>query len=334
MFWRKVGRRYHLIHSYRDGRGKVCQLKVRQFLDAESLERQLARWGELERELRALHPRVDGERLRAQAEQALREADPPGVDRAARARELCRQLRRLVDDDPGLAPLVERALSREQPSEKGLSRARELLQDGHCVEAERALVKLRRRWRGLVPAGRRPMLAERERLEPYNRTLSLLAEVYRRRGRFRRAVEVGAERVRLDPSPDALLDWSEALHRGGDPQAALEAVRRVPATDRRRFYHEAAALLELGREREALQPLLRAMARDRKPAQELRRVGSPYWERYGPLWGPSARDFLRRVEKELMVRVRLTWLESDGRRITRLVPRHAQAVLRARLGVE
>lgn len=338
MFLRKVGRRYHVIHSYRDGRGKVCQWPVRQFLDVESLERQLADWEGLEVELRALLPgsRTDWGRLRAQAEKAVSQGERRSDDRAARARALCRQLRRLLDDEPELVPLVHRALGREAPAAEKLARAENWVRDGQWARAEQALVKLRRRWRPLLPAGRRPLLAERERLALFTRALTLLAEVRRRTGQWAGAAAVCAERARMDPTPEALLDWSEALHRSGRPEQALEAVRRIPATDRRRFYHEAAALLELGRQQEALQPLLRALARDRKPAQQLRRlekVGSPYWERYGALWGPAARDFLLRVEKELMVRVRLTWLESDGRRVTRLVPRHAQRFLLARLGV-
>lgn len=86
MFLRQMGRRILILHSYRDGLGKVCQRRLGHFLDSTSLEKQLD-------ELPGRCPEFAGEwvRLRQRA-QALLDSTRPLQPRERQARKAIQTL--------------------------------------------------------------------------------------------------------------------------------------------------------------------------------------------------------------------------------------------------
>lgn len=216
--------------------------------------------------------------------------------------------------------------------------------DGGLWRLEGELLARHRRWKGAekayreaaridrhgLPTNRRVFHPEEPAAQPYLLDLEGLAMVLERQGRLEEACEVLGERVRLCPEPAAREALGAALHRAGQFQGARQEFRKLPDSDWRRHYHEAATWLEQGAAMTGLEVLLRAIARNDGPACTLpprfrggTRVARPdyhYWEQFGELWGEEARRFLRAVREERMVRFRMTELGKQRYRVRKVMP--------------
>ena len=98
MFLRKMGRRYLLLHNYRDGSGRVCQRRLGHFERATELRRSLT-CDDWRAEFSRKHPdlSVDWERLRERTEELA--DDQAHISRAERIRILTRNLVTLLREE-------------------------------------------------------------------------------------------------------------------------------------------------------------------------------------------------------------------------------------------
>lgn len=346
MFLRALGNRFFLFHSYRDGLGKVKQRRLHTFVSPEALRAHLEprAWAALQANLTSRCPElsVDWERLRAQAQSMLQAS--PATRRPVqkeRLQQACRVIARLIDEEPDPGPILEELEKlRDRALERAprLEDARKLVQSGQLPKAESLLLAIKGSAEALLPVRRTKSDPSESRAQPYLEALDLLAEVYRRSGRLQDALEMLQVRLRHCPTPEARTACAILFLQLGHAEAALAQLQQVPGDAAERWYNEAAVHLSLGQERDALVPILRGLSRDKAVAKEVNRLldprkvrgqapgrGAAYWERFGALWTPSARQFLQRVAAEPMVRWYLRL--KDGKKARTLVKEFSLEIL-------
>ena len=195
MFIRKHGRRYLILHSYRDGRGKVCQRRLGYFLDAAGLQRQLA---ELPVRCPDLADGLDGLRNRGQA--ILGDGSPceAAPQRAQRIRRAARLLSTYLAEES--EPEVWRECNDE------LAALRSKLPAAEMDEVERA--------RGRLSPRRRRFDPSEVEAQPYREALDKRAAELAQEGRLAESAEVLSERIQRCPTSAArrpmarcCIDW-------------------------------------------------------------------------------------------------------------------------------
>lgn len=428
MFLRKIGRQFLLLHSYREGTTRVCQLVVERFKGILELQACLENWGSLQRHVEVRFPqvRVDwdglrekllklveregGDRLDAQTRisptgavlgsatttgRAVNQVarQPRGTGRAGKVergeqldpvslrvlalRRAVSRTRRLVEQEtdpevlrlagrdlsqlavqidqvvPVEADKVERELTEASKVEaecpkaacRHLRRAQRLRPwDGQLWRLEGELLTRHNRWKGAerayreackldyhrLPPGRRLVDPGDAEAEGYLLDLDGLARALTSQGRWDEACLVLTERAQRCRSARAWEALGSALHRAGKYAEAREQFRKLPDSDWRRHYHEAATWLEQGAVVSALAPLLRAMARNDWPSCTLAprfkggpRVNRPdcdYWECFGGLWSEESKVFLRAVRDDRLVRISLSCLGERRARARVIIP--------------
>lgn len=314
MFVRKRGRRYLILHSYRDGRGKVCQRRLGAFVDAPGLVRQLAELPERCPEMAAFLPK-----LQVQAEALLREQSSDPERRAQRIRRTARLLSTYLaeESDPEVLRKVAPELHDLQvklpvPESTPLSRSRARLSPR------------RRRYDPSDPQA-----------QAYLQALDQEADHLTEQARIQEGAEVLAERVRLCPTADARLAYGALLQQLGRPKEAEGQYERVPPCHAARHYNCAALYWASNKREEALVHLMRGLTREPEVMQALVRMqqGKPiirptdYWQRFGSLWPPDARAFAALICAQSVVRHRLNNMLRRRVLVRELIPAHTRAWL-------
>jgi tetratricopeptide (TPR) repeat protein len=322
-----------MLHSYRDGRGKVCQRRLGHFCDAAGLDRQLA-------ELPGRCPEFAGEvdKLRARGQALLSDGWAGGQPRVERMRAAIRSLLRGLaeEKDPEvmgllaaeLEPLRAR-LEGRGPNEfdRPLAEAEEQIHTGDLEGAERNLGELVRATRGLLPPGRQCFDPSELQVWPHLQALELLGHVLTRQDRLPEAARVMAERVRRCPTAPARLRYGSLLQKLGRPAEALQQYQCLPDAEADGHYHLASLRWQQGLPEEALVHLLRGLLRDPYPMEALARMeggksvwrGDRYWNQYGDLWTAPARRFAVFICRQHLVRRKLRLARERGVKVRSLV---------------
>lgn len=345
MFFRQRKNRILLLHSYRDGEGKVCQRRLATFLSSAELQGLLSdgdRWADA---LQQAHPdiRCNAEHLRELAAAWLeKNGHPQPDDTSAPSR----------DDPESELPLqsIKELIAQEACPEKLAHWAKELDElSAECrrkaayrpptlAEIENALA------RGELDAARVLL----EELLPFSRNqrrtvqettllrcLELLGEVWKRLGQPEKALPLLEERVRCRPDPDAIAAYGACLHTLGQHELALKQYRRLPKSEARRFFHLAATLWELEQHAECVEHLAQGLLRDRTVGDwmsalqcgEVHRAG-PYWQQWSELWSPGARDFFATAFRQFHLRWTVRMAQEAKRKPRRAMsPGATRAVL-------
>ncbi len=318
MFLRRSGRRILLLHSYRDGRDQVCQMRLGHLLEEEALERfDCPDWkAEIEASLPRL--RVKWSHLRerlvlllASGGERLRRACKREDMVEERLKALLRALAYETDSkvlDRVAAVVQDRA--RCQRASWG--RAEECLDQGDLKAAEQEL-------RDLVARGR-AQLAPPE-VKSYLLAQARLGQLLLQQGRFRECAEVERQRAACCPTREACLDLGAVLQRQGMLEAAAAQYARLPRRSAWRHYNLASAALQAERYEEGLWHLLRGFGRGRGEVFALRHLeagrppgfGREYWDRYGHLWGERARRFFLVARAEPLVGSRICRADERGK---------------------
>lgn len=321
MFLRKMGRRYLLLHAYRDGRGRVCQRRLGHFEGAEEMRQRL-----LEPEWRAGlqrdYPdvRMDWGRLSQDAQRL--EAQPtlvrPPVSRGkASLQGLVRKLVRAAAEEQDQQVLTQalqilqsrvRSLQRVDPQ---LQRGEEYLQAGQFVEAEAE-------FEAVVWKSRLDLPAARSRLEEpeagaHLRALRGLSEALEAQGRLAESSQVAQQRVRMNPARQALVEYGARLQQEGRLEEAAAQYRRIPWNHGWRHFNLASLAWQQGKREECAEHLLNGLVQADDVAYCLLRIyrqQSPgrshsYWESFGKLWDEQGRGFVLALYWDPLVRYEL-----------------------------
>lgn len=216
--------------------------------------------------------------------------------------------------------------------------------DGQLWRLEGELLARHHRWKGAEKAYREACLLDFHRLpsgrrlvgpgdaeaQGYLLDLDGLAHALAYQGRWEEVCPVLRERAQRSPGARAWEALGVALHHAGKFAEAREQFRKLPDSDWRRHYNEAASWLEQGAVMSALPPLLRAMARNDWPSCTLAprfkggpRVSRPdcdYWECFGELWSEESKAFLRAIREDRLVRSSLSYLGKKRARARVVIP--------------
>jgi len=311
MFFRQVGRKILLLHSYRDGTGRVCQRRLAHFGDLEEARGQLAdpAWQQAFQE-RYPDLGLDGPGLCRKVE-ALQPSEPPRRPQSPRlnhqkAESALNTLRRLCEQDPELKASI----------------AAGLLQIVQSQPEEEAEVKVRLR-----------------QTPPQRKELEDLAERLQSEDRLEECCQVRAQLVARFPEEKSWADYGEMLQRLGRDEQALQQYAKLPRKKSLRHYQMASVLIGQQRLSEGLQHLGLGMNRNRDIADALVRIekghkphkGGEYWERYGELWKAPARQFFLAVYKQSLVKMTLARAENLGVHRRRLFSSLASAAVLGRI---
>ena len=355
MFLRKRGRRFLVLHSYRDGRGKVCHRRLGHFCDRAGMDRLLVQLPE-----RFPRPVDELTRLREQAEAELGESAEGasgergwggvGVraasERAERLRRATRALLTMLaeEDDPQVLDSLRGDLdelgtrigapARERIEEQ-LAEADLQLAEGKLDEAERGFRELVQVTRSRLPPRRRRLDPSEPEVANYLRSVERLHEILEKKGRLAEGAEVVAEAVERCPTPQGRLTYGWLLQRLGRPQQALEQYARVPMREAERHYNSASACWQSGDYDEALVHLLRGLTRAPQVVEALGRMakgkqvwrGDHYWRLYGDVWPQAARRFVLAIASQHLVRHNLRLAREKPGQVRNLVLAHSRVWL-------
>jgi len=322
MFLRKRHQRYVLLHSYRDGRGRVRQRRLGHFEGKDALARHLQpeRWQQWKAAFVEEHPEVnvDWQRLQIQAQKFVDDSDPadkPGAltkrrtSRKSREEKIEQHLRALTslleqESQPEflqrIVPKLEQLLSEVVPLNDELGSLRKRLHQ------ERAKLPPKRSFHPTDP-----------QVVPYLEALHPLLQALEGDGQWDECARLLAQRVHRCPCPQAFADFGAILQLLGRVDEAIEQYECIPNREAVRHYNLASCCFQAGRTEQALEHLLRALNRDRTVADTLKRMEKghavdPYWQRYGRLWSQKARSFLQQVYRQFPVRRRLRQVGERG----------------------
>ena len=327
MFLRKNGRRIYLLHSYRDGRGQVCQRRVGNFVDSADLERQLA-------DLPTRCPEIasgDLSKLRGQAEDLLAGIEVKPARGAERIRRATRTLLRLLAEEN--ADTLSVVSGELQTLKARLCQTAESHEQASEIQAE-----TEEKLRSQALAARSRLSPRRRRLDPTEATALphviatyRLADFLSRQGRLQESAEVFEQLV--CPTAATRLAYGAVLHKLGRRAEALEQYSRVPRAFAYRHYNSASACWEEGRPEEALVHLLHGLMREPQVVEALERSekgllvkqGGVYWEIFGDLWTSGGRRFVLNVCSQLIVKWRLREALARGVQVRNLVPVRSRA---------
>ncbi len=300
MFLRRMCRRILILHSYRDGRGKVCQRRLGHFTDLAGLEREL---DDLPRRCPDLH--WDGSRLRDQASKLLNEASHSPVP-SERARKALRTLLNWFAEEPDPGQLATLRV-----------RLRQMDLDESNNPIEQA--------RSALPSRRKRFDPSDPKAQAYLETLEQMA---RHQDQPEEKAQILGQRVQACPDPQALLQYGVALQQLGRHHEAIEQYQRVPDDEGHRHYNTCSTYWQLGDFEQALVHLLRGIARQPETADALFRMqqgkpvlrGGSYWDEFGELWDQIGRRFVVAIARIPLVRRRLRQAQQSQRKVRSLVP--------------
>lgn len=299
MFLRQLGRQVLVLHSYRDGTGKVRQRCL-------GRARSRQEWCELEGRLAQ-----EGERLRPRALELLGESGGE-VRRRDQLEKMAAALLRLLAEGEVPTPSLE------------LLRLRLSGEGGEASQRERSRLSPRRK--RFDPT--------EEEARPYLRALE--EEAVGLQGQGSACLEVRRERAQTCRDLQGHTDYAWELGRQGRWGLGAEAMLELPLGDAWSNFNRAALGWQQGELGSCLHHLFRGLARDPRMLLDLqkgrgREVASPYWEQYGERWGESGRRFLLWVGEFQKVRYQLWRVARQGVRMRTLVKAHSCKILLEKL---
>lgn len=317
MFLRRMGRKILVLHSYRDGSGRVCQRRLADFDSADEAAERLADRG-WRNALQERYPELVGQAERLPARLAClpgsRKRIPVTRGREQKVGSALRTLLRLTQEAPSLKAQVAVALL-------------ELSQlDLPIDESPRTC------WDSRDPKGAAQCAA-----------LENQASLLESQDRLEESCQVRGRLAARFPGESTWADYGESLQRLGRGDEALEQYARLTPRDSLRHYQMASVLIAQDKKREGLHHLALGMNRDRDIAEALVHIekgvkackGGQYWERYGHLWDAPARKFFLNVYQQSVVKMTLSRDQRLGVRRRRVFREHATTVIleQARDGV-
>ncbi len=301
MFLRKRGRRVLLLHSYRDGQGRVCQARLGHFLEVDEARRCLYEpaWRE---DFAGRFPGVKVDWARVTRQVGAIPENSPGP---ARPRPLKVRLDEALRTFLHLWARVEDADLAHQVADVLRDRLRLAERDDSDLEA--------RQWRARARLEPRRTDFHDGAADEYIQTLESRAGELKTQGRLQEACQVLEEIAQSQPTFERRADYAAALQVLGRTEEAIAEYERISRKSAVRFYNLASIYCRDGRMDKALGNVMSAMLRDRHPAKalECQRAGRPpahgleYWDRFGHLWDPVGRWFVLGIYSQLLVRSRL-----------------------------
>jgi tetratricopeptide (TPR) repeat protein len=341
MFLRRSGRKILLLHSYRDGSGRVCQLRL------DHLEEGQARGNfpgpPLERRARSplFQHRNELEPPAHPTEHTPQRCPPPSAPAKHTPGLVEKRLADLLhtlnsESDPRVIQRVADAVQqRLRATRASIEEAEAHTQNGDLAAAETTLKDLIIKTRAALPARRKRFHEKDPQAQPYLQAQERLAELLKQQGRLQECLETQRQRVAACPTREAQLDLGAVLQLQGHTEAARQQYARLPQKSSWRHYNLAAAALQNEHYDEALGHLLQAFARGRDVVIALRHLeagrqpgwGKDYWERYGHLWSEKARKFFLVTRAQHLVGNRVSNVAERGK-----IPRQIiQGVVKQRL---
>ena len=340
MFLLNKGRRVLILHSYRDGRGKVCQRRLGHFCDHASLELVLAK-------LSQNNPNTQLLALRLQAEEMLNGGGHKVVTPQQRAERIRRATRSLLamlaeEEDPevlsqaavDLSQLQAR-LSGPEEFEEPLALADRELERGSLKTAEAGLRDLVKVTASRLSPRRRRFEPTEVKAQPYLRALDGLGKTLHYQDRLEECAQVMAERVKRCPTSRARLFYGSLLQRLGRNAEASQQYAWASKGEAFRHYNAASVSWQDGRHDECLVHLLRGYSRDTSVVEALQRLeagkpiyrGAQYWQEFGQLWSDRGRRFILATCTQFLVRNRLSEARERGIRVRDLVPARSRVLV-------
>lgn len=329
MFLRRMGQKILMLHNYRDGTGKVRQLRVADFAGAHEAVRQLGdrKW------LQALKEHYPDLKFdHTLLERARDWQDTPAPKRIQKRcgsrltiQSTLLTLQRLLEQarDPELKERVLRQLS--------------------STSVAGPEVQLREEVRTTQPPRRTCWHPDDPSAAAHRLAMHQLVEHYRSSGQLEEACAAQAGLARAFPGRQAWLDHGVLLQRLGRWDEAIRQYSRLPYRHSLRHYQIASAICARGNPEESLENVFRALTWDRDVAEGLLKIekglepwkGAEYWQRYGDLWTAAGRKFLLAVYNQSLVKMGLGRAARLGIKPRRLFRGHAVTVIlgQARDGV-
>lgn len=301
MFFRKLGRKVLLLHSYRDGSGQIRHRRLGHFDHPAAMRPLLtdAEWPRWCKQVEESYPtlRADWPALRRKAELWLATTPEPPAGRARKCGALQTWLR-------ALSAFIQRQPECRQAVAAEL---RDLLRvcEGREDTTPEALVRSERR---NLPSRRRCFDLSDSAGASYRQSLERLAITLPPH----EAEGVLAERVRCCPDPAALEKHASCLHALGRYAEARQRLARLPNPDARKHLDMAACWWAEGRHDEAIRAILRGLVRQ----PDLRR----YWQQSASLWDAAGRRFFERLAGMTVVRFSLSRARESNTRPRQLLP--------------
>lgn len=337
MFLRKRGRRVLLLHSYRDGQGRVCQARLGHFEEVDEARRCLrsSQWRE-DFARRFPEVKVDWSRVSEQAREIPKNSTtrPRARPLKVRLEEAFSTFLRLLAqaDDPQLTQQIADVV-------RDRLRLAETQIPEDCLEKgdESQLEALE--WRARAQLEPRRSDFQDGQASLYLKTLARRAEILQAEGRPAEACQVLEELTRSQPSDDHRADYAAALQALGRTEEASQEYQRIPRDSAVRYYNLATIDCKNGHMDKALGHLMKGMLRDsgiaraEKDRREGRQPvgGQDYWQKFGHLWDPIGRWFLLATYSQVLVRSRLTRAAEDRVRPRELVTGKARQLLLQRV---
>lgn len=327
MFLRKRGRRVLLLHSYRDGQGRVCQARLGHFDEVEEARRCLREpaWRE-DFARRFPHVKVEWDRVTRQA------ADTPkNPAKASRSRPLAVRLDEALSTLLRLWAQVEDVRLNEQIADVLRDRLGLAERDDRDLETQQ--------WRARARLDPRRSDFRDGAADDYIQTLESRADELKTQGRLQEACQVLQEIAHSQPTAERQADHAAALQILGRTDEAIVEYERISRSSAVRYYNLASIYCKDGRMDKALGNVMSAMLRDRQTAKvlECQRAGRPpargleYWDKFGHLWDPVGRWFMLGAYSQPLVRSRLNKAAENRRTPRELVTGKARNLLLQRV---
>lgn len=305
MFLRRSGRQVLLLHSYRDGLGRVrqrCLARMRHLGDWEEFRRLHPDWHRLE----PLQPKVE-ELLQGKAE----------VQAGDRLEKAAANLLRLLSEAPeGL----------DTPSLQALKRR--LAKVPESVGEEQVLS-----WRSRLSPRRRRFDPCEDPVRSCTQALEEWAERLTRDGQ--ESLPALATRAQLCPDLEGKSQYAWRLAEVGQVKASLEVLVELPGGDAWTNCNRAALCWRNGDFASCLDFVLRSLARAPQILGALERQqkgwkalpgqdGSEYWERFGSLWDDAGRKFILGLAQIQGVRYQISRIQRQGVKMRSLLKPHTR----------
>jgi tetratricopeptide (TPR) repeat protein len=313
MFLRKRANRILLLHSYRDGAGKVCQARLADFRGGKEARELLAstQWRR-EFELRFPGRKVDWSKLAEQARGLPDDTGKPVVSKPLNQRfeAAFRAFLRLWDqleDSQRRDQVAETLRERMRLAELPPATPEDCLESGGLEQLQVL------EWKSRASLDPRRSSLEDESGETYRKTLARRAELLQAEGQAEQARQLWKQLVEVQPSEHHLARYGAILQKLGLLDEAAEQYRRISKKCAVRSYNLASLHLQQNEMDAALIEAMNGMLSDSRIARATGALregrqpneGREYWEKFGHLWDPIGRWFLMGTYAQPLVRVRL-----------------------------
>lgn len=316
-----------LLHSYRDGQGRVCQARLGHFAEVEEARHCLSQpsWRQ-DFARRFPEVKVDWARVTLQAGGISKNPKKP-----IRSRPLEARLDEALTTFLRLWARLEDASLNQQIADVLRDRLRLAERDDTDLEAKE--------WRARARLDPRRTDFHDGAAEDYIQTLEARAEELRSQERLHEVCQVLHEVVQSKPTPDRRAAYGAALQVLGRTDEAIAEYQRIRRNSAVRYYNLASIYCQVGRMDMALGHVMSAMLRDCQPAKAVKcqregrspASGLEYWDKFGHLWDPIGRWFMLGTYSQVLVRSRLS-KAAETRRIPReLVTGRARGLLLQRV---